>query len=438
YQFTIPVPTTSLESGYVSIVAQLGTSAWYWANTYTGTGNAYQMVSGSWLSLSPEMLAVCLGPAEGGGVSGWLTLGQYEGEVGPNGTSFNLPVNFDATGTEAGQVYNAEIIVSTDPNVGTFTIPVTMTIYGDPLSPVTDLTATITNEVTGAVSLSWNFTRPVNFQYFLVKRNGLGIGTTTANTFNNMLPAYDTYCYTVTPVYDAGNGVPGGPACVDWLIPVLCYSPANPTNSQWPLVNEEVMLTLENCGEGTLEFSFPDYAAQLLLNNPNIQKNDVSPVLAFERMAEPAKGENDPRDGGGHPIVLGAGGPDTFGYEWIDSDETGGPVYNWVEISGIGTNHPLVGDDNNVSITLPFAFPFYGVDKTSLLAGTNGYLTFGTSGNSYSNTAIPNSAQPNDIIAPFWDDMSFVSGTSFLYSYNDVANSRFIIQFTNVPKLGAT
>ncbi|MFZ4462926.1 MAG: carboxypeptidase regulatory-like domain-containing protein, partial [Bacteroidales bacterium] len=440
YQFTIPVPSTSLASGYVSVVAQLGNSPWYWSNTYSGTGSAYQMVGGSWLALSPSMLAVCLGPASGGGGGGgdWLTLGQYEGTVGPNGTSFNLPVNFDATGTAAGEVYNAEIHITTDPNVGTFTVPVTMTIYGDPLSPVTDLTATLTNEVTGAVSLSWTFTRPANFQYFLIKRDGLGIGTTTNTSYSDILPGYDTYCYTVTPVYDAGNGVPGGPACLDWLIPVLCYSPAAPENSQWPLTQEEVGLTIENCGEGTLEFSFPDYAAQLLLNNPNIQKNDVSPVEGFDKMAEPAKGESDPRDGGGHPVVLGAGGPDTFGYEWIDSDETGGPVYNWVEISGTGTNHGLVGDDNYSTITLPFAFPFYGVDKTSLLAGTNGYLTFGTSGTTYSNTAIPNASVPNDIIAAFWDDLNFVSGTSFLYSYYDAANSRFIIEYKNVPKLGAS
>jgi hypothetical protein len=406
--------------------------------TFQGELRALDVTTGgtAFLGVLPQLQCTAFGVpgSSGGGVSGWLTLGQYEGEVGPNGTSFNLPVNFDATGTEAGQVYNAEIVVSTDPNVGTFTIPVTMTIYGDPLAPVTDLTATITNEVTGTVELNWSFNRPVNFQYFLIKRDGLGVGTSTTNSFGDVLPGYDTYCYTVTPVFDAGNGVPGGPACVDWLIPVLCYSPSHPMNEQWPMVEENVMLTLENCGEGTLEFSFPDYAAQLLLNNPDIQKNDVSPIEAFERMAEPAKGETDPRDGGGHPIVLGAGGPDTFGYEWIDSDESGGPVFNWIEISTIGTQQSLSGDDASVSIPLPFAFPFYGVNKTSLLASTNGYLTFGSTGSDYSNDAIPNSAQPNDIIALFWDDLNF-TGTAKLFTYNDVANNRFIIEYQNVPRL---
>ncbi|MBV5337097.1 MAG: hypothetical protein J0653_03740, partial [Deltaproteobacteria bacterium] len=170
-------------------------------------------------------------------------------------------VNFDTTGTEPGQVYNAEIHITTTPNVGTFTVPVTMTIYGDALSPVTDLTATLTDQVAGTVALSWTFTRPVNFQYFLIKRNGLGIGTTTSTTFTNILPTFGNYCYTVTPVYDAGNGVPGGPACVDWFIPALCWSPATVENSQWPDVTEQVTLTLSNCGDGTLAYEFPDYSA---------------------------------------------------------------------------------------------------------------------------------------------------------------------------------
>ncbi|NOU45813.1 MAG: T9SS type A sorting domain-containing protein, partial [Bacteroidales bacterium] len=253
------IPATTTTDGWIGVQAAAGTATNYWCNTMTGTGSAVQALGGSYTVLA-EKLAVCLSQVGGGGgASDWLTLGQYEGSVGPNGTSFNLPVNFDATGTAAGEVYNAQIVVSTQPNVGTFTIPVTMTIYGDPLSPVTDLTATLTDDVTGSVSLAWTFTRPANFQYFLIKRNGLGIGTTTSTSFTNILPDFGNYCYTVTPVYDAGNGVPGGPACVDWFIPALCFSPATVTNSQWPDVQEEVTLTLENCGDGTLAFEFPDY-----------------------------------------------------------------------------------------------------------------------------------------------------------------------------------
>ncbi len=245
YQYIATIPSQDASDFWVSCQA---TSQMYWVNSLTGTGN----------TTADDPLAVCI-EGGGGGLTGWLTLGTYDGTVPGNGASQNVEVNFDATGGQPGEVYTAEIVLETDPNVGIFNIPVTMTIFGDPLNPVTDLTVSLESMISGQVNLAWQYSSDVTFQYFLIKRNGLAVGTTTELSYIDMLPDFGSYCYTVTPVFDEGNGVPAGPECVDWLIPELCWSPATVYNEQWPDSQEEVILTLENCGEGMLSFAFPDY-----------------------------------------------------------------------------------------------------------------------------------------------------------------------------------
>lgn len=44
-------------------------------------------------------------------------------------------------------------------------------------------------------------------------------------------------------------------------------------------------------------------------------------------------------------LLMLTGGPDRFGYYYIDSREPGGPVFNWIDYTG-GTRIPL-GDDAN-------------------------------------------------------------------------------------------
>jgi hypothetical protein len=128
-------------------------------------------------------------------------------------------------------------------------------------------------------------------------------------------------------------------------------------------------------------------------------------------------------------MPAGSGGPDAFRYVWTDSDEPGGPVYQWVEISSLGTQIVL-GDDAFQEVGLPFAFPFYGEAKTTVKVSSNGFLTFGTDGVARSNASIPSSTQPNDLVAPFWDDLNPRSGSEArIYGYYDAANSRFIVEY---------
>jgi len=93
-------------------------------------------------------------------------------------------------------------------------------------------------------------------------------------------------------------------------------------------------------------------------------------------------------------ITRDFGGPDNYGYQWLDSNEINGPDFDWIDITGSGTELFFSDDDSEV-ISLPFNFEFYGTSHSSVRISSNGYLTFGTTGNDYNNDGIPNSQAPN-------------------------------------------
>ncbi len=124
-----------------------------------------------------------------------------------------------------------------------------------------------------------------------------------------------------------------------------------------------------------------------------------------------------------------SGGPDSYGYMWIDSDDLFGPDYEWFDISTIGENTGLGGEDESIVVPLPFTFPFYEEEQTEVRLSTNGYLTFGENGEEHVNRGIPRSGEPNNIIAPFWDDLLGREGV--VYGYHDTDQGRFILQYTN-------
>ncbi|MBP7148565.1 MAG: S8 family serine peptidase [Acidobacteria bacterium] len=162
----------------------------------------------------------------------------------------------------------------------------------------------------------------------------------------------------------------------------------------------------------------------------NAGTNLISGTVTPGSYMELGKDEEDPREG-----ILGSGGPDLFGYKWVDSDDPGGPVFDWFDITNIGTPiTQLTGDDQNVSgVPIGFAFPFYGNSFTTLNFSTNGWMSFTSTLTAYSNNALPNSGSsvPENMLAPFWDDMHFRSAVH-AYFWSD--NTRFIAQYNNVDR----
>ena len=137
---------------------------------------------------------------------------------------------------------------------------------------------------------------------------------------------------------------------------------------------------------------------------------------------------------GGHRCLAAAGGPDAYGYTWKDSNEPGGPAYQWIDITTTGTQVTGLGDDNFAG---PFGFidgfQFYWYYPTQVWIGSNGYLSF--SGNNFASPfpIIPNTASPHNFIAGMMSDLNFDGtgnpGTCYYRNTSDT----IVISWINVP-----
>jgi hypothetical protein len=81
----------------------------------------------------------------------------------------------------------------------------------------------------------------------------------------------------------------------------------------------------------------------------------------------------------------------------------------YVPLSGsVVPGFVVLADDENYAMALPFTFPFYGIDYTSLTISMNGYVTFDppvTGADTQVNDCGLNATPPGATIAVFWDDL---------------------------------
>jgi len=125
------------------------------------------------------------------------------------------------------------------------------------------------------------------------------------------------------------------------------------------------------------------------------------------------------------------------GYNVLDSDQAGGPAFDFEDVSTSGINLYL-GDDHVVAVPIGFDFTFYGADYSEAHVSSNGFLTFlpNQSNGCCSGQPVPSISNPNALVAAWWEDLYPPNGSIHYQTLGMAPNRRFIVQFTDVPHYG--
>ncbi len=210
---------------------------------------------------------------------------------------------------------------------------------------------------------------------------------------------------------------------------------------------DEINVNLPQGGTTTREFNLANVSQDnstleysINLENNSFPSDDavkikLKPHSVGNRNINQIKGK--PISEGGQAI-RGSGGPDQYGYEWIDSDDPEGPEYIWQDISQTGilatewvqTSTYEPKDEGYAGpYQLGFNFNFYGQSYSKVFIGSNGFVTFEEfSGNTFTVQEIPNSDIPNTFIGALKKDLD---GTDNGEVYYKADNNKFIIQYDN-------
>lgn len=138
------------------------------------------------------------------------------------------------------------------------------------------------------------------------------------------------------------------------------------------------------------------------------------------------------------PVPADYTGPDAYGYYAYSSDDSfydQTPVFNWVELEGLGNQLSLPQiSDYTATVSIPFPFKYYGINYSQVRISTDGWLAFGSGTQTAPvNTPLPNSDNINNMVGVFWDDLydsEYFMG-NILY-FNDEVNHRFIIEWDSI------
>ncbi|MDH4122610.1 MAG: hypothetical protein OEV21_00780 [Thermoplasmata archaeon] len=139
------------------------------------------------------------------------------------------------------------------------------------------------------------------------------------------------------------------------------------------------------------------------------------------------------------------GAPCTYGYRWTDSNLPAPIVsYNWVEINTTGTDAQVSGDDQwGGPYPVGFEFNYFGTNYSAFNVTTNGLLIFGPGTNDYTNDYIPDTFNPDNILALYWDDMCvnysvYNNGKIYYETIGSAPNRQLVVEWWQISRLGTT
>ncbi|UCD18458.1 MAG: hypothetical protein JSV44_05990, partial [Candidatus Zixiibacteriota bacterium] len=373
----------------------------------------------------------------------WLDFSTAQNYIYP-GESLDFPIGVNTNGLVAGDYVGAVTYTTNDPLHPSGTIPANIHVYAPAMS--TDIDAIVDSLDPGDIA-----NHPVR-----IYNDGMGTlkiqcsseqGWLEFDTDELAVPPEDSLDFIVT--INAAGLVPGDyPGSITYetndpenetgfiTVDLNIYSPIISVDhlsvDESVTIGEQASqpIIIDNLGLGMLS-----YQVGCIMYSKTVAKTAAAekPQPLGYRMMDPDKG------GGLEPYFApqtkAGGGPDMYGHSWIDSDDPDGPAFVWIDISMVGTSvmdtDTLGDDDTSKPIPIGFDFPFYENAYSELSIGSNGLLTFGGGSRARGNTALPDTADPNNMIAMWWDDLDPRKGGD-IYYYYDEANERFIVSFIEI------
>ncbi len=372
-----------------------------------------------------------------------ITLQPSEGSVAP-GTSVDVTVTFDATDLPNGNYASDILISSNDPLNPTATVATSLDVSGQTsfieLSDEFILfnNVFIGNELEKTFTLTNSGLSPINISsitsdnlFFAVTSTAttIGAGESIDVTVNfrpgtpgniNGIITVNSDASNASTLQVVVNGVGVEP-------PIAVLTPTNISENVDAGNTVDTQLSLKNEGKAPLLFSFPELAVVAALAKPDVKLNDTK-ILNFSSFST-QKGAPDNRVGS--KVLYSLGTDNGFGYTWIDSDESGGPIYNFVDISGTGTEITTdLGGDGSLGIPLQFPFEFYGNTYTNATVNANGFISFDEASTlTFVNSQIPVDNGVNNMIAGLWDDLEPQNFNGAVH-YQTIDDT-FVVQWTN-------